>query len=76
MHMHSMGITYVVTPRGWVVHVPHAEADTWRVTRETGYWKKLQRLYQIVKKETDADTFVPSVGFNCEGRHATKWSWY
>jgi len=76
MHMNSLGMTFVTTPRAWVVHVPHQEAVTWKVTRETGYWKKLQRLYQIVVKETETDTFLPSTAFQCEGRHPPKWSWY
>ena len=76
MHMAQLGTTFAVTPRGYVVHVPHREAATWKVTRETGYWNKLQRLYEIVKEDMDRDIFVPTVSFQCVGRHAVKWSWY
>ena len=76
MHMHHLGMSYVVTPRGWLVHVPHKEADTWRVTQQTGYWKKLKRLYSTLVQQMDDDVFVPATAFRCEERELGKWSWY
>ena len=76
MHMHALGMNFVVTPRAYVVHVPHKEANTWHVTQATGTWKKLQRLYDVVKEEIAADAFVPSVAFRCNKREPLKWSWY
>lgn len=76
MHMNALGMVFVATPRGYVVHVPHSEANTWRVTKNSGYWKKLQRLYDIVKEEMELDTFVPATSFKCERVEAQKWSWY
>ncbi len=76
MHMHHLGMQFVVTPRAWVVHVPHKEADTWRVTQRTGYWKKLKRLYASVVQQMEDDTFVPATAFRCQDRELGKWSWY
>ena len=76
MHMHAQGISFVVTPRAYVVHAPHKEADTWLVTQKTGTWTKLQRLYELVKEEIEGDSFSPSVAFRCKKREPLKWSWY
>lgn len=76
MHMHHLGMSFVVTPRGWVVHVPHPEADTWKVTQQTGYWKKLKRLYTTLVQQMDEDVFVPATAFRCQDRELGKWSWY
>ena len=76
MHLHNLGITFVVTPKGWVVHVPHKEANTWQVTKETGYWKKLKRLYNTIAQQMHKDTFVPATAFRCHDREMSKWSWY
>lgn len=76
MHMHSLGISFVVTPRGWVVHRPHREAPTWKVTKQTGYWKHLRGLYEQVKVEMEEGSFVPAAAFRCEFTEPPKWSWY
>lgn len=76
MHMEQAGMTFVTTPRGWVVHVAHPPADTWAVTQETGYWNKLKRLYALVRDEMLADTFVPAAAFRCDSKTPQRWSWY
>jgi hypothetical protein len=76
MHMEQAGTTFVATPRGWVVHVPHPTADTWQATQETGYWKKLKRLYASAREDMDADRFVPATAFPCERAKPEPWSWY
>lgn len=66
MHMHSLGTSFIVTPRGWVVHRPHKAAPTWKVTKKTGYWKYLRKLYDRVKVEMKEGSFVPAAAFRCE----------
>ena len=76
MHMEQAGMTFVATPRAWVVHVAHPQADTWAATQQSGYWNKLKRLYAIAREEMEADAFVPATSFRCLSRKPEQWSWY
>lgn len=43
LHMWKLGVQYVVTPHGYVVHSPHPKANSWAITKSTGFWDKVGR---------------------------------
>ena len=42
MHLQHLGLNFVATPRAWVVHSPHPTANSWTVTKSTGFWYKVR----------------------------------
>ena len=41
MHMFRLGMEFVSTPCGYVVHSPHPVANSWNTTQATGFWYKV-----------------------------------
>lgn len=75
-HLHKSGFMFVVTPRAYVVHVPHDKGLTWLETRRRGHYKKMVRMYAQAMADIEEDTYDPVTLFQCLTRRSPKWTWY
>lgn len=75
-HAHKSGFIFVVTPRAYVMHVPHPKGRTWLETRRRGHYKKMQRMFNQSFGEIEEDMYSPSTLYQCSTRRGTKWTWY
>jgi hypothetical protein len=67
---------FVVTPRAYVVHVPHVKGLTWLETRRRGHYKKMVRMYNQSMIDMEEDAYDPITLFQCATRRSPKWTWY
>lgn len=75
-HMHKIGFMFVVTPRAYVVHVPHVKGLTWLETRRRGHYKKMVRMSNQSMIDMEEDAYDPITLFQCATRRSPKWTWY
>lgn len=75
-HAHKTGFIFVVTPRAYVMHVPHPKGRTWLETRRRGHYKKMLRMFNQTLGEIEEDMYSPSTLFQCSTRRGNKWTWY
>jgi len=75
-HLYKSGFTFVVTPRAYVVHVPHIKGLTWLETRRRGHYKKMMRMYTQALTDIEEDSYDPVTLFSCLARRSPKWTWY
>ncbi len=50
LHMWEIGLQYVATPHAFVVHSPHPTANSWTITKRTGFWVKVGTLLGVCVK--------------------------
>src|SRR6056297_3292155 len=58
-HAHKTGFIFVVTPRAYVMHVPHPKGRTWLETRRRGHYKKMLRMFNQTFGEIEEDLYSP-----------------
>ena len=75
-HLHKTGFVFVVTPRAYVVHVPHPKGLLWLETRRSGHFKKITRMHGQALIDIDEDAYEPVTLFQCASRRSPKWTWY
>ena len=75
-HLYQSGFMFVVTPRAYVVHVPHVKGLTWLETRRRGHYKKMMRMYTQAMTDIEEDSYDPVTLFPCLARRSPKWTWY
>ncbi len=75
-HLHKIGFLFVVTPRAYVVHVPHPKGLLWLETRRSGHFKKIQRMFGQALVDVGEDAYEPVTLFRCATRRSPKWTWY
>jgi hypothetical protein len=75
-HLHKLGFIFVVTPRAYVVHVPHVKGLVWLETRRRGHFKKITRMFNQALTDIEEDAYEPVTLFQCGSRRSPKWTWY
>jgi hypothetical protein len=68
----QLGVELRVHERGFVVHVPHPKASTFRKTKENGQWEVLLDLYIKIRRDISLGEFVPVTSFAKRKRLCSK----
>ncbi|KAK9804322.1 hypothetical protein WJX72_006601 [[Myrmecia] bisecta] len=58
-------ISFVVHPWAFVVHQPHGQSRAYKVTKKTGQWNELFRLYAEVQGLVAKGEYTPVSAYSC-----------